>query len=515
MTLRLPTCSVCGDSHLDEPGCVPRSLAGRIGQVLDERYQLVRLLGAGGMGEVYEARHRRIQRRYAVKFLLPEYAANRDLLQRFFNEVEAAGRLTHLNIAAAIDMGVAPDGAPYMVLELLDGCDADVLLKQRGPLPIGRAVDITVQACRGLAAAHADGIVHRDLKPANIFVTTGPDGADLVKILDFGIAKLAGHSTTAGAVATRDGALLGTIAYMSPEQVAGASSVDLRSDIYSLGVTLYQLLTGALPYGGRSLPALLYAIVNTPPASLAHIRPEIPRELVQIVEAAMAKNPDERFPNMIVFAAALAPFAASTRSDFGGRDIVNPAETLVVTRPPSSTPSLNTVVVPFDAPTLSRPSRLFRWKLACSAVGLVGLVVALLATTRIEDSNALPTTSPVTTARAAAPTREPPLAPPEAPLPASSDTESQAEAPTKPSSPSVASAASASIASKPPREGAKSAPRPSPATPSSEPARSVVKRDDVPMQSSNAVTASPKRPAAGAIRNRPPPHSPSDYDERK
>jgi len=192
----------------------------RIGSSVD-KYTIVRLLGRGGMGAVYEARHAKLARRFAIKFLLAEFAANRDVLRRFENEAKAAGGLEHPNLAAVTDVGQTADGAPYLVMEFLEGQDASRLLRSYGPLPVRRAADIVQQACRGLAVAHRAGIVHRDLKPANLFIADAGDGTDHVKVLDFGIAKL---RSTDASVATGTGATFGTAFYMSPEQRAAPAT---------------------------------------------------------------------------------------------------------------------------------------------------------------------------------------------------------------------------------------------------------------------------------------------------
>ena len=206
----------------------------RLGMTVD-KYTIVRQLGRGGMGAVYEARHARLSRRFAIKFLLPEVATNREVLRRFENEAKAAGGLEHPNLAAVTDVGQAPDGAPYLVMEFLEGEDGATLLRRHGPLSVRRAADIVVQACRGLAVAHRAGIVHRDHKPENIFIATAGDGRDQVKVLDFGIAKL---RSVDASVATGTGATFGTAFYMSPEQARGAGEVDHRSDVWSLGVVV-------------------------------------------------------------------------------------------------------------------------------------------------------------------------------------------------------------------------------------------------------------------------------------
>ena len=203
------------------------SQASRVGEVVGGKYRLVRLLGEGGMGAVYEARHDLIGRRFAVKFLHAALAVHSEILARFRREAQSAGSLENENIAAVTDFGAADDGAPYIVMEYLDGEDLARILARTGPLTPTRAAHILIQVCRGLVAAHGRGIVHRDLKPENLLVQQRGDGGDLVKILDFGIAKLRATETQADS-GTRTGVTLGTPYYMSPEQARGQKELDER-----------------------------------------------------------------------------------------------------------------------------------------------------------------------------------------------------------------------------------------------------------------------------------------------
>jgi serine/threonine protein kinase len=281
----------------------------RIGSVVD-KYTIVRVLGRGGMGAVYEARHK-LSRRFAIKFLHPELAANREMLRRFENEAKAAGGLEHANLAAVIDSGLAADGAPYLVMEYLEGEDCASLLRRLGPLPVQRAADIVFQACRGLAVAHRARIVHRDLKPENLFLVDAGDGSDLVKVLDFGIAKLRSNS---GSLVTRMGEALGTPHYMSPEQARGASEVDERTDVWSLGVVLYELLSGRKPFKAVHFMHGLQEILNSDPPRLRRLRRGLPARLVTVVERAMAKDLEGRLPTVAALAEALGPFAGRESS---------------------------------------------------------------------------------------------------------------------------------------------------------------------------------------------------------
>ena len=270
-----------------------------------DKYRITRLLGRGGMGSVYEAQHTVLGRRFAVKFMLPEYATNRDTLRRFENEAKAAGQLEHPNIAAVTDLGRAHDGSPYLVMEYLTGQDCSKLLANVGPLPVPRAVEIVRQACLGLSMAHQAGIVHRDIKPENLFVTSGSDGHDLVKIVDFGIAKL--RLPDASAV-TGSGVAMGTFFYMAPEQVRDAGKVDSRADVWALGVVLYELLTGNKPFDGSDATKIMYQIVFEPHEPAKKLRDDIPVAVASAVDVALKKNPDERYNSALAFADAIAPF---------------------------------------------------------------------------------------------------------------------------------------------------------------------------------------------------------------
>jgi serine/threonine-protein kinase len=284
----------------------PSSGPDRTGQVVD-KLRITRLLGAGGMGTVYEARHTFLGRRFAVKFLHTQLAQQAEIMTRFQREAMAAGALESENIAAAVDFGFSVDGAPYIVMEYLEGEDLGALLERAGTLPVPRTVHLVIQACRGLDAAHAAGIVHRDLKPENLYVARHGDGSDAVKILDFGIAKL--QSGQPGGSITHTGAAMGTPYYMPPEQARGDKSIDHRADVYALGVILYEALTGQKPHPGDTYNEIMYHILTKEPAQVDALRPGLPAGLGAVVHRAMASNPEDRFGSVVDLASALAPFA--------------------------------------------------------------------------------------------------------------------------------------------------------------------------------------------------------------
>jgi serine/threonine protein kinase/Tol biopolymer transport system component len=247
-------------------------------------YEILEILGGGGMGVVYKARHVRLARVVALKFLPPELTRDPQAKERFEQEARAASSLDHPNLCTILELGETPDGRLYLAMPCYDG---ETLRRriERGPLPVAEAVDIALQIARGLSKAHRSGLVHRDVKPANVIVTT--DG--VVKILDFGLAKLAG-----AAAVSRTGSPAGTPAYMSPEQARG-DEADPRTDLWSLGVVLYEMLAGRRPFRGEREQAVIYAILNERAQPLRELRPETPPELARLVERLMAKDPADRY----------------------------------------------------------------------------------------------------------------------------------------------------------------------------------------------------------------------------
>src|SRR5450432_2050684 len=272
-----------------------------VGQLLDGSYEILRVIGEGGMGRVYEARHTRLHtKRFAVKLLHHELARQPEVVTRFQREAEAASVLTHPNVVGVYDVNTSADGRPYIVAEMLEGEELGNYLERLGKLPVVEAVHIVRQVCRALGAAHAHGIVHRDVKPENVFLA-GPSAT--VKVLDFGISKVAENSDGL----TKTGTVMGTPDYMAPEQARG-DRVDARADIYAVGAILYRALTGRKPFDGVDPMAILTAVLTQEPERPATLEPRIPLSLELIVQRTMAKSPAERFQTMEALEQALAPF---------------------------------------------------------------------------------------------------------------------------------------------------------------------------------------------------------------
>jgi predicted Ser/Thr protein kinase len=277
-----------------------------VGQLIDGRYQVERVLGEGGMGLVYEARHRAIGRRVALKVLRAEYAGDREILERFMLEARSASAIGNPHIVDIFDFGVLPDGSTYFAMEFLEGQSLAKTVEDR-PDP-ARIARIALQLCEGLGAAHARGIVHRDLKPENVHLLPR-EGGDFVKILDFGIAKVSSKNT--GPKLTKMGAVFGTPHYMAPEQAAGAP-VDHRADIYALGVILYELAAGVLPFDADNFMGILTQHLYKAPSPIASMAPgrTCPPSLEAIIQKCLEKRIERRYGSMAELAADLKRFLA-------------------------------------------------------------------------------------------------------------------------------------------------------------------------------------------------------------
>jgi len=277
------------------------------------KYRVDRVLGAGGMGVVVAATHTELDQPVALKFILPESISGKDAVERFMREARSVARLKSEHVARVYDVGRDETGNPYMVLELLEGLDLAKLTKHKGPFAVADSIEYVLQACEGLIEAHAAGIVHRDLKPQNLFVSRRLNGMPLVKVLDFGIAKAVGAAAVGQLALTDSQAVMGSPLYMAPEHMRSARAADVRSDIWSLGVILYELLGGQVPFDGETVTEVCIRVVNEPPPSLLGLRPALDRKLVAVVMRCLDKDPAARWQNVAQLATALEPYSRSSQ----------------------------------------------------------------------------------------------------------------------------------------------------------------------------------------------------------
>lgn len=286
----------------------PRPPMARAGDVIDGKYRLDRILGEGGMGVVFGGVHLALETPIALKCLRPELLGDAQALGRFVQEARLAASIAHEHSTRIYDVGTTREGMPFIVMEHLEGQSLDERLTQHGPLPVGAAVTIVLQTLAVLAEAHAKGLVHRDLKPGNLFLQDRADGALWVKVMDFGISKPIGPSSSSVKL-TEPRSLLGSPQYMSPEQLRDSSTVDHRSDIWSMGVVLFELLTGTVPFDAPSLAELFGVILDDEAPSLRKVRGDVPPGLEDVVRAMLAKDPASRPQTVGDVALRLAPFA--------------------------------------------------------------------------------------------------------------------------------------------------------------------------------------------------------------
>ena len=296
------------------PSSDPRLLAPvREGETVAEKYLIGKLIDVGGMGAVFEARDTRLDRRVAIKVLLPRLVSSATAAERFKREARAATRITSEHVVKVLEIGDLQDRTPFLVMEYLEGQDLRAVLREHGPLPPRQAVDYVLQALQAVAEGHMAAVIHRDLKPSNLFLTERADGTPLIKVLDFGIAKtLQLDSLGDFALTSSDDIQLGSPTYMPPEQFQNPRDVDARADIWALGVTLYELISGRVPFQGHTYAELISHVLSGEPESIESVpsAPAMPDGLQAIISQCLAKNRDLRFENAVALAVALAPYGS-------------------------------------------------------------------------------------------------------------------------------------------------------------------------------------------------------------
>ncbi|MBI5543326.1 MAG: protein kinase, partial [Deltaproteobacteria bacterium] len=339
------------------------------GNVIAGKYRVEHLLGMGGVGVVVAARHLQLEQQVALKFLKPS-EGDAETRLRFLREAKAVVRLKSEHVGRVLDFGALDDGAPFIVMELLEGNDLSSVLKVRGPLPVADAVEYLLQALEAVAEAHGLGIVHRDLKPANLFLATRADGTSAIKVLDFGLSKVTGVDS-AGLDVTHTTAVFGTPLYMSPEQLVSARSVDARGDLWALGCILYEALAGKTPFGDptRSVAEVFGAVLHGSPASLLQLRPEVPAELEAVVLRCLEKDREKRFANAAELAVALGPFAPPQAAGYVERVAGVLAKT-------TGTPRPVLLVNPISPTPRTLPNLTSRWRWPLQIAAAIAIAVA-------------------------------------------------------------------------------------------------------------------------------------------
>ncbi len=344
------------------------------GDLLGGKYRVERVLGAGGMGIVVAARHVELDTRFALKLMRTSAVRDADSVERFVREARAAVRLKGEHCVHVVDVGKLDDGAPYIVMELLVGRDLAALVAYEGARSATEAVDYILQACEGIAEAHALGIVHRDVKPQNLFVIKGVDGRPLVKVLDFGLAKTLAASKEMRAL-TQTTAVMGSPQYMSPEQMRASREVDARTDLWSLGVCLYELLVGKPPFDGMTVPELCSMVLKEPPTPMPS---GIPRGLIKIVMRCLEKEPAKRYASVAELADALDAFATTSGAAERIRAVLEkPRERFDSTSPAQFDPNAETrTEASFDT-TVKRDGRRSKVWMAVALGVVLGSGVAI------------------------------------------------------------------------------------------------------------------------------------------
>jgi serine/threonine protein kinase len=390
----------------------------RPGAIIADKYRIERVLGRGGMGVVLEATHVKLGVRVAIKLILPEMLESEALLERFAREARAAARIQSDHVVRVTDVGTLESGAPYMVMEYLEGQDLCERVKKEGPLAPEKAVDFVLEACEALGAAHEIGIVHRDLKTANLFCAVKPNGQETIKLLDFGISKAAGEPDL-GMTSTK--MVLGSPHYMSPEQMLSAKGVDARTDIWAMGVVLYELLAGTVPFTAETFARLVLVVSGSDEPDWNRLRHVDPR-LIEIIRRCLQRIPDARFKSVADLSRALRPFASATTSSISIPAAAVSAPNLRAPQGPEAhhPGDRGSTLVPLGQTRRSHPSRRRSWIAPAAILGALAIGALLLL------SRPKPLSSAASDASALAPTQV------EAPLPAPVLEEPSHQAPTPP-----------------------------------------------------------------------------------
>jgi serine/threonine-protein kinase len=345
------------------------------GSIFAGKYRIEKVLGRGGMGLVLAARHLGLDEPVAIKVLLPAMMDVAGMVERFTREARASAKIKNDHVVRVTDVDALPSGVPYMVMERLDGIDLSDHFKNVGPLPIADAVRFLLETCAAIGEAHAMGIIHRDLKPANLFLARRRDGATSIKVLDFGISKamqsLGEHTVTVA------GTVLGSPSYMSPEQIAAVRDLDGRTDLWSLGVILYQLVTGRVPFPAETLTQLCALVLQTEPIRPSELRPDLPPGLEAVILRCLEKDRARRFGSASELAAALMPFTVAAPMRIGSLPSIE--TTMPLTFPPAaqsvSSPRMSQSAPITSSVTLQRsPQKSSAWIVVLvAAVGLLAL----------------------------------------------------------------------------------------------------------------------------------------------
>jgi len=370
--LRLVASEVFGDKGEPRTAsgvlpATPNPGAIRSGVLVNGKYLVGRLLGEGGVGLVFEAKNVELDEKVALKCLRPEVLVDTAMVARFAREAKAAASIKSEYVATVHDVGTMTDGSPFMVMELLDGQDLGALVHDRGALGARAVSECGLQVCEALAVAHSKGIIHRDIKPENLMLTERAGGMRIVKVLDFGISKaaLTGSIFQNDLPLVKTVSLMGTPLYMSPEQIRSSDSADVRSDIWSLGMVLYELLTGTTAFSAGTITELCAAILESTPQPITAHRADVPEGLVAVVHRCLEKDPARRYQNVGELALALLPFAPKRArlnversiAVLKGAGLVDAAVRVHSTRPPEALESVEAPKIP-SAPRLPTPASL-------------------------------------------------------------------------------------------------------------------------------------------------------------